>query len=492
MGESTVQPPPSPIAIQRLGEVPIEGRRKEGECRTLIQTSLDGFMMIDFSGRILDVNEALCQMLGYTREELLRISIPDIEASESPEETADHIQTIARTGSDRFQTRHRRKDGVVIDAEVSAQYAAELGECLFAFLRDITERKHAEEELRIATIAQKEAQLRAQHSESRYKALIQQAADALFVHDFDGRFVEVNQQACDSLGYSSEELLQMDVANISLGFDLTSGHALWSQLEPGKPRNLTATHRRKDGSTFPVEVRFAALDIDGDKLVMTLVRDITGPKNTEQKLRDSLREKEFLMREIHHRVKNNLQMVSALLELQASYVKDEQIRGFFNDCQQRIQSMAMLHEQLHHNKNITQIDFAAYLHSLVANLCAQFSESCRQVTIQINTQACTLPVDTAIPCGLVLNELVSNVFKHAFPDGRTGEVRIALKSSEDGKVILEVADDGVGLPAGLDLHRSQHLGLRLIALLVEKQLHGKLRIESNHGTRVVCEMGAGK
>ena len=130
----------------KLDENPVE--REKGVYRTLIQTSLDGFWINDFSGRILDVNEALCRMLGYTREELLRMSIPDIEAAEAPEETAAHIQKIIRTGSDRFQTRQRRKDGAVIDVETSTRYSAELGERFFAFLRDISERKRAEQEIR--------------------------------------------------------------------------------------------------------------------------------------------------------------------------------------------------------------------------------------------------------------------------------------------------------------------------------------------------------
>lgn len=214
--------------------------------------------------------------------------------------------------------------------------------------------------------------------------------------------------------------------------------------------------------------------------------------HAEQAFRDSLAEKEVLMREIHHRVKNNLQMMSALLELQSRYVKDEQVLGFFKDSQQRIQSMALIHEQLYHNQNIAQIDFAAYLRNLVDNLYVQYSERCRQVKIRIETKPCTLPVDTAIPCGLVVNELVSNAMKHAFPNGRAGELRITLKCGIGGSVVLEVADDGVGLSAGTDIHNGKSFGMRVVTLMVEKQLHGKLTVESNHGTSVICEIGESK
>ena len=217
-------------------------------------------------------------------------------------------------------------------------------------------------------------------------------------------------------------------------------------------------------------------------------------EKVEQKLRAALAEKEVMMREMHHRVKNNLQMMSALLELQASYVPDEQTRAYFRDSQLRIGSMALIHEQIYGSGNLAEIDFAAYLHSLVENLHGQFGALSSQVKMVINAQACNLPVDTAIPCGLVLNELVSNVFRHAFPDGRTGELRVSLECAGKGagKVVLEVADDGVGLPPDLDLQHVQTFGLHLIELMVKKQLHGKLSIESSHGTRVRCEIGVAK
>ena len=216
--------------------------------------------------------------------------------------------------------------------------------------------------------------------------------------------------------------------------------------------------------------------------------DITERKRFEQALQSSLAEKEVLMREIHHRVKNNLQMMSALLELQAGYLQDEEARAYFADSQQRIQSMAMVHAQLYKNQEMAQIDFAAYLRSLVDLLRGQYAERCAQVAIRVDAQACTLPVDTAIPCGLVVTELVANAMKHAFPGNRAGELRIGLRCGGQGKVILEVADDGVGLPAAPEAQGGEGFGMRVVRLMVEEQLHGKLRIQTDHGTCVVCEM----
>jgi two-component sensor histidine kinase/drug/metabolite transporter superfamily protein YnfA len=218
----------------------------------------------------------------------------------------------------------------------------------------------------------------------------------------------------------------------------------------------------------------------------------TERRQAEQALKATLAEKEVLMREIHHRVKNNMQMMSALLELQSGYVQDAQALGYFRDSQQRIQSMALIHEQLYHNKNLAQIDFAAYLNTLVASLRGQYCEQCKQINVRIDAGRCILPVDVAIPCGLVISELVSNVFKYAFPNGEPGELSIAVRLSAGGKLVLEIGDNGVGLPPGFDLNHSNSFGLRVVKRMIEGQLDGKLVIESNHGTKVLCEIGVPK
>lgn len=235
------------------------------------------------------------------------------------------------------------------------------------------------------------------------------------------------------------------------------------------------------------EFRFSGADQAVRMCGVTM--EVTERKRAEKRLRDTLAEKEVLMREIHHRVKNNLQMMSALLELQSGYVQDEKVRAYFTNSQQRIQSMAMIHAQLYEKQDLAQINFSAYLQSLVDSLRAQYSERCENVAIRVNAQACALPLDSAIPLGLVLNELVSNAMKHAFPGGRAGELRIGLRCGDGGEIVLEVADNGVGLPAEPESRREVGFGMRVIRLMVEKQLHGKLRIESDHGTRVSCEIG---
>jgi two-component sensor histidine kinase len=187
-----------------------------------------------------------------------------------------------------------------------------------------------------------------------------------------------------------------------------------------------------------------------------------------------------LLREIHHRVKNNLQVISSLLRLQARYVSDEQQRLMFLESQNRLESMVLTHELLYRSKDLAKIDLNGYINGLVNLLLSSFGISRHQVSFETDVAPVSMSVDTAIPCGLITNELVSNCLKHAFPEGRTGKVRIVLTSS-DSRFQLIVSDDGIGLPPDLDFNRAQTLGLRLVHTLV-KQLQGDVQIESSAGT----------
>jgi two-component sensor histidine kinase/CheY-like chemotaxis protein len=198
------------------------------------------------------------------------------------------------------------------------------------------------------------------------------------------------------------------------------------------------------------------------------------------RLQTSLREKELLLQEIHHRVKNNLQITSSLLRVQAAQVKDQNIREALRDSQNRIKSMSLIHEKLYQSKDLSRIDFGVYVDDLARYLFGAYRGLGGHITLSLDVCDCTLEIDTAIPCGLIINELVSNALKHAFPDGRKGEIRISLQTV-DGHYVLTVHDDGIGLPADLDLSGTNSLGMVLINTLVE-QIDGTLEWSRNGGT----------
>jgi PAS domain S-box-containing protein len=209
--------------------------------------------------------------------------------------------------------------------------------------------------------------------------------------------------------------------------------------------------------------------------------DITERKQAEEKIKASLQEKEMLLKEIHHRVKNNLQIISSLLKLQSGYTKDIQTLEMFKESQSRIRSMALIHEKLYQSNDLSRVNFAEYISNLVANLFRSYEMNLSAIKPSIKIENVFLEIDVAVPCGLILNELVSNSLKYAFPNGREGEVRIELYSTNERNFTLIVSDNGVGLPKNLDLQNTKTLGLQLVNNLVE-QLEGTVKVNADVGT----------
>lgn len=214
-----------------------------------------------------------------------------------------------------------------------------------------------------------------------------------------------------------------------------------------------------------------------------IAEDITQRKQAEDSIKASLREKEILLKEIHHRVKNNLQVISSLLRLQARETTDCENARFLEDCEDRVRTIALVHERLHRSKDLGRIDFSRYLASVANGLFHAYGVDENRIRLAITAQEIYLGIDTAIPCGLIVNELVSNALKHAFPQRRTGAISITLHSDVDGIIVIAIDDDGIGLPENLDPWATASLGLRLVATLV-KQVSGEMVIKRTQGTQV--------
>jgi two-component sensor histidine kinase len=220
-------------------------------------------------------------------------------------------------------------------------------------------------------------------------------------------------------------------------------------------------------------------DLEAEKALLEKTqRDVI---HSEQVARGSLREKEVLLKEIHHRVKNNLQVISSLLNLQARYLPDPAAREIFRASQHRVQSIALVHEKLYQSADLSHVDFNDYTTSLLDNLFETFDAGERGISKTIDVGAIRLSVDVAIPCGLIVNELVTNALKHAFPGGRAGTVRVILREGPDGALDLTVGDDGVGLPEGIDPRKTSSLGLDLVFTFAD-QLDAAVEIGRRGGT----------
>jgi PAS domain S-box-containing protein len=220
------------------------------------------------------------------------------------------------------------------------------------------------------------------------------------------------------------------------------------------------------------------------ELVITnkeLEKKIKERKKIDERIRASLKEKEALLREIHHRVKNNLQIITSLLDLQSGRLNEKSSLNAFKESQNRIKSMSLIHEQLYQSKNLTKIDFEKYIEDLTINLLYLYSGNPNDISIKINVKNVYMSIGKAIPCGLIINELVSNSLKHAFPDGKQGEILINLILEHDNNYLLIVKDNGIGLPEKYKLQKFSTLGLQLVDMLAQ-QLKGHVEIEGNHGT----------
>jgi len=344
-------------------------------------------------------------------------------------------------------------------------------------LRDITDKKKAEQALA--------------DSEEKFREIFNNSGDAIFLHRLNkdhtpGPFVEVNDAACRKLGYSREALLGAD-PNLIINADIeTDVQKLMDRLVRERHVTFQDSHRAKDGTRIPVEIISHLFELDGRTVVLSIARDIRERLLAEKKLRNNLREKEILLQEIHHRVKNNLAIVSSLLRLQSSEIHDgEDAQIAFENSIHRIRSMAMVHEHLYESENMVDISLERYIKTLVGDLLNSYSldGSC-QVSIDIDDLA--LDLNQAVPLGLIINELVTNAIKHAFRDSRQPVLGLSIKMISNREAELHVADNGPGLGESFSLDSSNSLGMRLVQVLCD-QLQGVIRWENNNGAHFTVQ-----
>jgi two-component sensor histidine kinase len=216
-------------------------------------------------------------------------------------------------------------------------------------------------------------------------------------------------------------------------------------------------------------------------------RTVQQLEESNRRLGESLREKETLLREIHHRVKNNLQIVYSLVNLQSTHVQDPRTLAGLQDCRERVRTMALIHEKLYGSRDLDRIDFADYVQDLARDLLRTYGAAGR-VRLSVEAERIPFDIQEAVPCGLIVYELVSNALKHAFPQGREGEIRVSLRRAVDGPVALSVSDNGVGLPPDLDVANTRSLGLHLVHNLA-RQAGGEVRVTRDGGTSFQLILG---
>jgi PAS domain S-box-containing protein len=319
--------------------------------------------------------------------------------------------------------------------------------------------------------------------------IIDLAEDAIVSVGGDHRIVLFNQGAERVFGYPASEVIGKPL-EILLPERMTAAHR--KQVADFAKSSLTARPmrersqirgRRKDGSEFPAEASISKVDADGKTMLTVILRDISERVAADEKIQDSLREKEALLREIHHRVKNNLQVMSSLLGLQSRTTGNEEARKAFEDSQNRIHSMALLHEMLCRAGNLSRIDLAEYTAQLAAHLFRAYEADARRIHLNTNLDTVYLSLEAAVPFGLLTNELLTNALAHAFPNAQSGEIGIELRELPDQRILLAVRDNGIGLPGDADWLTGSSLGFRLVRMLAE-QLGASIEVNPRSPTEV--------
>ena len=301
----------------------------------------------------------------------------------------------------------------------------------------------------------------------------------------DLRFVIFNRAGEELLGYDRKSLLGKN--NLDLFPPEQAAHFMAKDREvlDGEAGILEIPEEpiqtAKKGQRWLHTRKVCIKGADGaTKYLLGISEDITERKQAEKKIQASLLEKETMLKEIHHRVKNNLQIIGSLLNTQSSYLPDEKAREALQESVARVRAMAMIHTQLYESEDLNRVDFSLFIRDLIGNIGESYRRVEHPVQINVDADGISFGIGTSIPCGLILNELVSNALKHAFPEGKEGEIHIRMRL-EDNRVALTVQDNGIGFPKSIDLTKVKSMGLRLVNILV-RQMNGKIDMQVDSGT----------
>ena len=425
----------------------------------------------DLNGNITFANRMGLETFGFTQEDLDNgLKTNQVLAPEDHVKAMEDTQRILNgEGLSIGEYTGLRKDGTTFPMIAYVNPIIQKNKIIGSrgVLIDISELKKAEEALNISNMYN--------------RSLIEASIDPLVTIGPDGKITDVNHSTELVTGYSRDDIIGTDFSDYFTEPEKArSGYK--EVFREGWVFDYPLEIKHKDGQVTPVLYNASVYRNEDGKVigVFAAARDITEVKKAENKVKASLKDKEVLLKEIHHRVKNNLQIISSLLDLQANYVDDMETVTVLQESQNRVKSMAMIHEMLYQSNNLSNIEFSGYIRILVQDLLYSYGVK-SNIKPVINVEHIILNIETAIPCGLIISELISNSLKYAFPDNRSGEIFISFDSDE-WEFELVIGDDGVGLPKDLDFKNVESsLGLRLVNMLVD-QLDGSIELDRTNGT----------
>ena len=439
----------------------------EEKYRDLVENLNDVIYAVNTEGVVTYVSPSIEMLIGYSPSEVIGHHFREFFYQKDLPYLAKNFQNIlsGHNAANEYRVLTKSRDMRWMRTSSRPVFTGTRVTGVQGVLSDVTDRKNAEEKIRTLSSA------------------VEQSTDGIAIGSLESLLTYVNETFAQMHGYSPEEIVGMNISHLHNEEQMDEYREKMNTVETEGSWMGEIGHIRKDGTPFPAFVALTLLrDDKGNPTgILEVIRDITDRKKAEKQIKASLKEKEVLLREIHHRVKNNLQVVSSLLSLQSNTLTDDNMREIFNESQNRIRSMALVHENLYQSKNLASIDFRKYIETLASGLLQSYGGNANKITLNIMIDDISVGIDTAIPCGLIINELVANSLKHAFPHGRKGEIKIELHSVGDTFELI-VSDNGKGIPENIDFENTESLGLMLVTILAEDQLDGEITLEREGGT----------
>jgi PAS domain S-box-containing protein len=438
----------------------------------LFESGPEPVALLSPDGKVIRVNKEFTKLFGYSSDEIKGQNIDDILAKEAFYQEATQLTSRTKKGERiRVVTKRYKKDGSLVDVEIIGSPITIDGKMIakFTIYRDISEKIKAEKEIK--------------KREERYRAIFEGSRDAIFIADENARFVEVNQAACELTGYTKEELLKMRIPDLHEETDLHAYKRYFHRIMNGESILSEAKIIRKNRTKVDTEFSNKRIFLEGIPYMHTVARDISEWKRDKEKIKASLREKDIMLQEIHHRVKNNMQIIISLMRIQARSIKSPTFTKYLQALQERVYSMSLIHDHFYKKQEFDKINIASYIKELTNHLFYISSKKEDQIKINLDLEEILLDLNKAVPFGMLVNEIVTNVLKHAFPGRKKGELSLRLYRDGNKKIHFLVNDNGIGLPKKVNVENPSTMGFQLIRDLTQ-QLDGEIQIESNRGTKI--------
>jgi len=454
----------------------------EEKYRSVVTSMVEGVCLQAANGELLAINPAAARIDGRSLEQILGRISEDTQwvaiyedGRPFPGELHPSMVTL-RTGEPQVNVIMgiHQPDGTLVWVSINSQPLISTGEsrpyAVVTTFADITKRKQAEEALHAANLYN--------------RSLIEASLDPLVTIGANGKITDVNAATEAVTGYTRTELIGTEFSDYFI--EPEQARAGYEEVfRVGSVHDHPLELRHRDGHVTSVLYNASVYRDEKGKVagVFAAARDISARKLAEAQLHASLREKEILLREIHHRVKNNMQVITSLLDLQAKSSGNKELMEILLDSQRRIRSMALVHEKFYDSKDFTKINLTEYVRTLSQELFQSYKTAPEKIDliIQIHRDV-YMDINKVIPCGMILNELISNALKHAFPGDRQGELQIIIYETKNTEVEIIVCDNGVSLPNDVDIHQPRTVGLYLVNGLVKNQLDGQIEVRRGAGT----------